>query len=159
MPASCCRAFLLLFVLLSALGAEDAHVPLAIGSPAPDFALPGVDGQTHKLSDYAGSPILAIVFTCNHCPTAQLYEGRIKRIAADYRDKGVALDSFMSEAPFAGRFPIFIGDDQTDRAAFEAVIRVHGMAIAVGPRVTAPWWLPDPAAVRGWLRGCLGLDH
>jgi trehalose 6-phosphate phosphatase len=74
-------------------------------------------------------------------------------------DKGVALDSFMSEAPFAGRFPIFIGDDQTDRAAFEAVIRVQGMAIAVGPRVTAPWWLPDPAAVRGWLRGCLGLDH
>ena len=74
-------------------------------------------------------------------------------------DKGVALDSFMSEAPFAGRLPIFIGDDQTDRAAFEAVIRVQGMAIAVGPRVTAPWWLPDPAAVRGWLRGCLGLDH
>jgi trehalose 6-phosphate phosphatase len=74
-------------------------------------------------------------------------------------DKGAALGSFMSEPPFAGRFPIFIGDDQTDRAGFEAVERLHGMAIAVGPRVTAPWWLPDPAAVRAWLRGCLGLGN
>lgn len=74
-------------------------------------------------------------------------------------DKGSALDAFMAEPPFAGRFPIFIGDDLTDRAGFEAVGRVHGMAIAVGPRVTAPWWLPDPAAVRDWLRGCMGLGH
>jgi len=63
----------------------------------------------------------------------------------------------MNEAPFAGRFPIFIGDDQTDRAGFEAVSRANGMAIAVGPRVSAPWWLADPAAVRAWLRACLGL--
>ena len=90
----------------------------------------------------------------------ELLEGReVFELRPRTCDKGVALDSFMSEAPFAGRLPIFIGDDQTDRAAFEAVIRVQGMAIAVGPRVTAPWWLPDPAAVRGWLRGCLGLDH
>ncbi len=74
-------------------------------------------------------------------------------------DKGAALESFMSEPPFAGRFPIFIGDDQTDLAGFEAVGRVQGMAIAVGPRVTAPYWLPDPAAVRAWLRGCLGLGN
>ena len=74
-------------------------------------------------------------------------------------NKAAALERFMSEAPFAGRFPIFIGDDQTDRAAFAAVGRVNGMGIAVGSRVTAPWWLPDPAAVRSWLCGCLGLDH
>ena len=58
------RAFLPLFISLVALGAEDAHVTLAIGSPAPAFSLPGVDGKTHKLADYADSPILAIVFTC-----------------------------------------------------------------------------------------------
>jgi trehalose 6-phosphate phosphatase len=74
-------------------------------------------------------------------------------------NKAAALERFMSEAPFAGRFPIFIGDDQTDRAGFEVVGRINGMGIAVGSRVTAPWWLPDPAAVRSWLRGCLGLDH
>jgi len=90
----------------------------------------------------------------------ELLEGReVFELRPRTCDKGAALDSFMSEPPFAGRFPIFIGDDQTDRAAFEAVTRVQGMAIAVGPRVTAPWWLPDPAAVRAWLRGCLGLDH
>ena len=72
-------------------------------------------------------------------------------------DKGAALVNFMSEAPFEGRFPIFIGDDQTDRPGFEAVSRANGMAIAVGPRVCAPWWLADPAAVRAWLRACLGL--
>jgi trehalose 6-phosphate phosphatase len=74
-------------------------------------------------------------------------------------DKGVALESFMNEAPFEGRLPIFIGDDQTDRAAFEAVARVNGMGIAVGSGVSAPWWLPDPAGVRGWLRTCLELGH
>ncbi|HEX3835397.1 MAG TPA: trehalose-phosphatase [Steroidobacteraceae bacterium] len=74
-------------------------------------------------------------------------------------DKGAAFESFMSEAPFEGRFPIFIGDDQTDRAAFAAVARVNGMGIAVGPIAAAPWWLPDPAGVRTWLRTCLGLAH
>ncbi len=74
-------------------------------------------------------------------------------------DKGEALGQFMSEAPFAGRFPIFIGDDQTDCAGFEAVLRANGMCIAVGPRVGAAWWLPDPAAVRAWLRAGLGLGN
>jgi trehalose 6-phosphate phosphatase len=74
-------------------------------------------------------------------------------------DKGQALEGFMSEAPFAGRFPIFIGDDQTDRAGFEAVARANGMCIAVGARVSAPWWLPDPTAVRAWLRAGLGLGN
>src|SRR5437764_11769186 len=70
---------------------DDTHPTLAIGSPAPDFALPGIDGKTHQLSEYAGTPVLAIVFTCNHCPTAQLYEGRIKKLADDYRGRGVTL--------------------------------------------------------------------
>lgn len=74
-------------------------------------------------------------------------------------NKGVALESFMSEAPFAGRLPIYIGDDQTDLAGFEAVARANGMGIAVGSRVRAAWWLPDPAAVRSWLRSCLGLAN
>ncbi len=74
-------------------------------------------------------------------------------------DKGTAVDRFMAEPPFAGRFPIFIGDDQTDLAAFEAVGRVNGMGIAVGSRIAAPWRLPDPAGVRAWLRECLGLAN
>ena len=66
------------------------HPVLAIGSAAPDFALPGVDGKIHKLADYNASPVLMVIFMCNHCPTSQLYEGRIQRLVDDYRDKGVA---------------------------------------------------------------------
>jgi peroxiredoxin len=65
------------------------HPILAIGSPAPDFSLPGVDGKTHTLREYAGSKILAIVFECNHCPVSQLYEGRIEKLYKEYRGKGV----------------------------------------------------------------------
>lgn len=65
--------------------------PLEIGAKAPDFALPGVDGKVHRLADYDKAKILVVVFTCNHCPTAQAYEGRIMKLAGDYKDKGVAL--------------------------------------------------------------------
>ena len=85
------RRLLVLLLFTAAVFADEPHPTLAIGSQAPDFSLPGIDGKIHKLSDYSASKILVIVFTCNHCPTAQLYESRIKKLAADYRDKGVAL--------------------------------------------------------------------
>jgi len=83
----------ILFSLLIAIAAfaDEPHATLPIGSAAPDFSLPGVDGKTHQLKDYAASKILVLVFTCNHCPTAQLYESRIEKLADDYRGKGVAL--------------------------------------------------------------------
>lgn len=65
--------------------------PLAIGAKAPDFRLPGVDGKTHRLSDFADAKVLVVAFTCNHCPTAQAYEGRLVKFHHDYRDQGVAL--------------------------------------------------------------------
>lgn len=64
---------------------------LKIGDQAPDFDLPGVDDKRYSLKDFAKSKLLLIVFTCNHCPTAQAYESRIKGLEADYKDKGVAL--------------------------------------------------------------------
>ena len=65
-----------------------AHPTLATGSTAPDFELPGIDGKTHKLAEYT-DPILVIMFLCNHCPTSQLYEGRMKKLVDDYKGKGV----------------------------------------------------------------------
>jgi hypothetical protein len=65
-------------------------VTLDIGASAPDFNLPGVDGRNYRLSDFADANILMIVFTANHCPTAQAYEDRIKQITADYKDNGRA---------------------------------------------------------------------
>jgi len=94
---------LALLVLGVSLGAEDEHPTLAIGSPAPDFALPGIDGKTHRLADYSRAKVLAIVFTCNHCPTAQLYESRIKKLAEDYRGNGVTLIAIEPNDPEAVR--------------------------------------------------------
>ena len=84
---------------------EEEHGPptLAIGSPAPDFCLPGVDGQKHCLKDYAAAKVLMIAFICNHCPTSQLYETRIKQIAADYKDRGVAVVAIEPNNPLAVR--------------------------------------------------------
>ena len=50
-----------------------------------------MDGKQHSLQDFAQAKVLVVVFTCNHCPTAQAYEDRIQKLADDYRDKGVAL--------------------------------------------------------------------
>ena len=54
--------------------------PLAIGSPAPDFSLPGIDGKTYSLASFKSSKVLAVIFTAVHCPTAEVYEGRIKQL-------------------------------------------------------------------------------
>lgn len=64
---------------------------LAIGDRAPDFELPGVDGRQYSLADFADAKLLAVIFTCNHCPTAQAYESRIVQLHADYKERGVAL--------------------------------------------------------------------
>jgi peroxiredoxin len=77
---------------------------LPVGSPAPDFNLPGIDGKLHNLAEYRASKVLVLVFTCNHCPVAQMYEKRIKQLTADYRDRGVALVAINPNDPNAVRF-------------------------------------------------------
>src|SRR4029077_10932971 len=91
--------YLLLASGTTALAVEENPPTLAIGAAAPDFALPGVDGRTYHLADFAASKALVLVFTCNHCPTAQLYEGRIKQLAADYRDRGATLVAIPPNDP------------------------------------------------------------
>jgi peroxiredoxin len=93
----------LLFLSLTVRAAEDEHPTLAIGSPAPDFSLPGIDGKTHQLSEYRNSRLLAVVFTCNHCPTAQLYETRIKKLVDDFQAKSVAFVAVEPNDPQAIR--------------------------------------------------------
>ena len=81
---------------------EETEVPtLKIGEKAPDFNLPGADGKTYQLRDFADSKVLAIIFTCNHCPTAQAYEQRIKDLVTDYQDQGVAVVAISPNSPLA----------------------------------------------------------
>ncbi len=61
------------------------------GSKAPDFNLPGVDGKMYTLKSFEKATVLVIIFSCNHCPTAQAYEDRIIDIEKEYGSKGVAL--------------------------------------------------------------------
>jgi peroxiredoxin len=93
------------------------HPILPIGSPAPDFALPGVDGKTHKLSDYASATILAVVFECNHCPVSQLYESRIEKLYRDYKNKGVAFVAINPNNPKSIRLNELGYTDVTDSLA------------------------------------------
>lgn len=86
-----CMSVLLVCLWQPVAGAPDEVRTLAIGAQAPDFELPGVDGEKYSLKTFADAKLLLIVFTCNHCPTAQAYESRIQQLHADYRDRGVAL--------------------------------------------------------------------
>ncbi len=61
----------------------------ALGAEAPQFDLPGVDGQNHSLDSYAEADVLVLVQSCNHCPYVQAWEGRLSAIASDYADRGV----------------------------------------------------------------------
>lgn len=76
---------------------------LELGAQAPELNLPAVDGKTYRLKDFADADVLVVVFTCNHCPTAQAYEQRIIKLHADYRDKGVALVAISPNDPQAVR--------------------------------------------------------
>src|SRR5688572_32342271 len=54
---------------------RSAEIPvMKLGTPVPDFSLPGVDGRTYALKDFSDAKVLALIFTCNHCPTAQRSE-------------------------------------------------------------------------------------
>lgn len=80
---------------------QQAHPILALGSPAPNFELPGVDGRIHQLSEYASSKVLVVVFTCDHCPIAQMYEQRIEKLYEGYGKRGVAVVAIMGNDPKA----------------------------------------------------------
>jgi peroxiredoxin len=117
------RAFLF-FLLTSSTWGQTAHAILALGSPAPDFSLPGVDGKTHSLNDYASSPVLAVVFACNHCPISQMYEQRIQQMADDYRDRGAAIVVIQPNDPRAIRVDELDSSDISDTLE-EMKIRVE----------------------------------
>lgn len=81
----------------------DDPITLAIGAKAPDFSLPATDGKTYSLTSFAKANILVIIFTCNHCPTAQAYEDRIIQLTNDYKSKDVQVIAISPNDPNAVR--------------------------------------------------------
>ena len=91
---------------------------LEIGAAAPDFDLIGIDDKNYTLESFSDADILVIIFTANHCPTAQAYEGRILKLVEDYKNKGVSVVGISSNHPAALRLDEYgytdIGDSFED---------------------------------------------
>ena len=111
---------LLIFLLLTFSNliviAED-HPTLPIGAKAPAFSLKGIDGKTYSLASFSKYKILVIIFTCNHCPTAQAYEERMIQLTKDYSAKNVAIVAVSPNDPKSIRLDELGYSDMSDSYA------------------------------------------
>lgn len=108
--------------------------------------VPGLGGHLHRL----------LRERVNSAADLRLQRGKmVLEIVPKGSDKGIAISEFMSESPFCGRIPVFLGDDVTDEFGFSVVNAMNGHSIKVGPGCSAARWrLPDVHAVRLWLEQC-----
>ena len=112
--------------------------PAELGTPAPDFSLPGIDGRVHTLSQLRGERGTVVVFICNHCPYVKAIAERLVAAARALREKGVSMiainsndadaypeDSFQNMTAFAARhgfdFPYLHDESQQVARAYGAV--------------------------------------
>jgi peroxiredoxin len=79
--------------------ALEYSTPTKIGSKAPAFSLPGVDGKTYTLESFANAKGLLVVFMCNHCPYVIAIHERLNQIAKDYAAQGIAVIGINSNDP------------------------------------------------------------
>lgn len=108
---------------------------MEVGTDAPTFSLPGVDGKDHSLDDYRDARAVVVVFTCNHCPYAIAVEDRLIALQAEYGPRGVQLiaisandhpsdtfDKMRQRAQDKGfNFPYLHDESQRIARAYEAV--------------------------------------
>ena len=95
-------AFLVLGLLSGSAGAVPPGLTtLAIGAELPTSACPASMARLTRFKTSPVAKVLVVVFTCNHCPTAQAYEERIAELHAEYKDKGVALVAISPNDPAA----------------------------------------------------------
>ncbi|HTP96539.1 MAG TPA: trehalose-phosphatase [Burkholderiales bacterium] len=93
----------------------------------------------------------------DHAEDLRVQRGKmVLEVKPGGRDKGSAILEFMSEPPFRGRIPVFLGDDVSDEFGFSVVNELGGHSIKVGAGATrARWRLSGVGAVRRWLGDCV----
>ena len=79
------------------------YPPLAIGSPLPDFSLPGIDDKRHTPKEYSNAKALVLMFESNHCPASIAYEHRVAELAKKYKAQGVEVIAVNPNNPKAVR--------------------------------------------------------
>jgi peroxiredoxin len=117
---------------------------LKAGDPAPPFSLPGTDGRTWTLADFADRRLLLVTFWCNHCPYVQAWEGRMVDLGRRYGPQGVGFvlinandaaayptDGFEPMVARAKEkqypFPYLRDDTQEVARAYGALVTPHPM--------------------------------
>ena len=91
---------------------------MSVGTAAPAFSLPGVDGESWSLDSFADAELLLVVFTCNHCPYAIANEDRLIEIQNDYGDRGLRMVAISPND--AEKYPDDSFDEMKNRAADKA---------------------------------------
>lgn len=139
-------------------------VPL--GTPAPDFSLPGTDGKTYSPSNFGNKNVLVIIFMCNHCPYVKAVLRRLINLQNEYAERSVQLvginvndakkypeDSLEKMKELAEKkqlpFPYLFDESQESAKAYDAVctpdIFVYGIerSLKYRGRVDDNWQHPD----------------
>lgn len=131
------------------LHAALAHLPgTELESKGMAFALHYRQAPEHE----AALQALALRIT-QTWPQLSLQQGKcVVEIKPKGANKGEAIAAFIQEAPFAGRIPVFLGDDLTDETGFRVVNQAGGISVKVGEGETqATWRLADVSDVWRWL--------
>lgn len=87
---------------------------LPLGTSAPDFKLPNIDGKEVSLSDFSNAKGLLVMFICNHCPFVKHVQSGLVSLYDDYADKGIAFVAISSND--VENYP----DDSPEKMAAEA---------------------------------------
>ncbi|MEO5580011.1 MAG: trehalose-phosphatase [Gemmatimonadaceae bacterium] len=131
------------------------HSDLLLEQKVPCIALhyrnaPRLGGYVHRLMR---------TLRDRHLPDYVLQKGKlIVELRPTGKDKGDATEEFMHRSPFAGRTPVFVGDDLTDEAAFLKVNEMNGISIKIGPGKTAARFrLRNVSELRNWLDNGIAL--
>ena len=143
---------------------RDAATRVVRDHPGAHVEDKGVALALHWRADPGARPALEAIATTalEQLPEYRLQHGNcVVELRPASADKGTAVDRLMASAPFAGRVPVFAGDDHTDEDGFDAVNRAGGHSVIVGDRrpTAARHALDDTSALRAWLsEGARRLD-